>query len=130
MRNVRAQVRMTRVMLLSAVFVATATVAAGSVDALLATNPVTEAEQAFAAGDRRYIVVPVCASGGGDVLPGWPLTYSPAHLEAIEKGKKPITCTEIGDDPSGEPSFVFRNTPNSTTRGYFSYRPKEASDAP
>ena len=72
---------------------------AGQIDALLKTNPELEAEQAFGANDQRFIVVPICGEPRGEVLPGWPLQFSPAHLEALEKGKRPITCKDLGNDP-------------------------------
>jgi hypothetical protein len=71
----------------------------------LATNPVTEADRAYASGDRRYVVVPICVDGRGETLPGWPLTYTPAHDEAIKNGKRPVTCSDIGVDP-GRQIFV------------------------
>lgn len=72
---------------------------AGQIETLFNTNPEVEAQQAFKANDNRFIVVPICGAPKGEVLPGWPLQFSPAHLEAIEKGKRPITCTDLGNDP-------------------------------
>ena len=77
----------------------TAVFGSESLEKLLATNPELEAERAFAKGDQRYIVLPICGSAKGEVLPGWPLQYTPAHLEAIEKGKRPFTCAELGPEP-------------------------------
>ena len=79
-------------------FVGSTAVAGGAVDDLLSRNPVADADLAFAQGDNRYVVVPVC-SGGGTVLPGWPLHESTEAWEAIEKGRRPITCEDIGPDP-------------------------------
>lgn len=80
--------------------VATSTVMAdGGVDAKLTGDPAVVAEKAFQSGDRRHIVIPVCGSDQGEVLPGWPLHESPAHLEALERGRRPITCADLGDDP-------------------------------
>jgi hypothetical protein len=31
----------------------------------------------------------------GEVLPGWPLDYKPAHLEALENGKRPFKCDTL-----------------------------------
>lgn len=86
-----------RALLLGAVVVAAKASAGGAVDELLARDPVKEAEHAFAKGDRRYIVVPTC--DGGDVLPGWPLQQSPEALEAVRKGRRPVTCNDMAPDP-------------------------------
>ena len=69
-------------------------------DELLSTNPIAKAEAAFAAGDRRHIVVPVCkGQPGGEVIPGWPLEDSVAVQDAIKNGQRPIACASLGDDP-------------------------------
>jgi hypothetical protein len=69
------------------------------VDNLLSRDPSAEAEQAFAQGDKRYLVVPVCDGSGGAVLPGWPLGESPEAWQAIESGKRPVTCADMNPDP-------------------------------
>lgn len=71
--------------------------AGGAVDELLSRDPIKEAERAFVNGDRRHIVVPTC--DGGEVLPGWPLHESPEALDAIEKGRRPVTCADMAPDP-------------------------------
>ena len=83
---------------LSLAFVVGYTPAASTLDTVLDKDPVREAERAFAAGDYRHIVVPVCGQASGETLPGWPLSFSPAHLKAIENGKRPITCADLGPD--------------------------------
>ena len=77
--------------------IAVSVMAGGAVDALLATDPDVAAEHAFAAGDRRHIVVPMCGNVHGEVLPGRPLEGSPQHEEAIENGLRPVTCKDLGD---------------------------------
>ncbi len=88
---------MRTVLALAALVVTSQISAGGAVDELLSRDPIKAAEQAFANGDRRHIVVPTC--DGGEVLPGWPLHTSPEALEAIEKGRRPLTCSDIGPDP-------------------------------
>ncbi len=88
-----------RNVLLGAVSLVSTAFAGGAVDDLLSHNPVSEAERAFARGDKRHIVVPVCNAPGGTVLPGWPLHESPEALEALEKGRQPVTCADMGADP-------------------------------
>jgi len=78
--------------------ISTLAIAGGNVEALLATNPDHEAKKSFELGDRRYIVVPLCRIERGEVLPGWPLEYTPEHLKAITAGKHPISCKDFGDD--------------------------------
>src|SRR5690242_6722965 len=82
------------------IFMCIATALAGdAVEALVAKNPVSEARKAFAAGDRRHIVVPVCGKDGGEVLPGWPLRESGKAQDAVLRGQRPVSCTDLGDDP-------------------------------
>jgi hypothetical protein len=81
-----------------ALFAACAT-AGEALDALLAKDPVAEAGKAFAAGDRRHIVVPVCGRESGEVIPGWPLDDRDGAMRAIGLGKRPISCADLGDDP-------------------------------
>lgn len=71
----------------------------GALDALLVRDPVAEAQKAFADGDRRYIVIPVCGKETGEVIPGWPLEDSPRVQNAMRAGQRPITCAELGADP-------------------------------
>jgi hypothetical protein len=72
--------------------------AVGPVDELLSTSPATEAEHAHSAGDKRYIVIPVCTPPGGEVIPGWPIHDSIDVQAAIEHGRRPISCKDIGVD--------------------------------
>jgi len=88
-----------RKVLLGAISLVSTAFAGSAVDDLLSHNPVSEAERAFAQGDKRHIVVPVCNTPGGTVLPGWPLHESPEALEALEKGLRPVTCADMGPDP-------------------------------
>jgi len=67
--------------------------------AMIAKDPSAEAEAAFASGDRRHIVVPVCSQGGGQVIPGWPLEDSPEVRRAMDEAKKPFSCADFGEDP-------------------------------
>jgi hypothetical protein len=87
-----------------ALFVSTAVLAEGAVERLLARNPSTEAERAFAQGDRRHMVVPVCDGQNGEVLPGWPLYESPEAMAAIDSGIRPVTCGELAQS-GGERAF-------------------------
>ena len=86
-------------MLLVSLFFAAHAMAGETLEPLLATKPAAEAEQSFARDDRRHIVIPVCQNEGGEVIPGWPLKDSPEVRKAMEEGRRPITCAEIGDDP-------------------------------
>jgi hypothetical protein len=86
-------------MLLFSLFFAAHAMAGDTLERLLATQPAAEAEQSFARGDRRHIVIPICQSEGGEVIPGWPLKDSPEVRKAMEEGRRPVTCAEIGDDP-------------------------------
>lgn len=74
-------------------------IAGGALEALLAQDPVAEASRAFAAGDRRLIVVPICGSEPGESIPGWPLEDPAGAMRAIDLGKRPISCADFGDDP-------------------------------
>jgi hypothetical protein len=74
-------------------------VAADAVDALVARDPIAEATKAFAAGDRRHIVVPVCGKEPGEVIPGWPLNDSPRVQAAMKAAQRPLSCADFGDDP-------------------------------
>jgi|SRR5665213_2564210 len=65
---------------------------------LLRTDPVVEAKKAYERGDHRSIVVPMCLDGTGESLPGWPLAYTPAHLEALESGIRPFTCSDLSSE--------------------------------
>jgi hypothetical protein len=70
-----------------------------ALERLLATKPAVEAEHSFDRGDLRYIVIPICQSELGEVIPGWPLKDSPEIRKAMEEGRRPVTCAEIGPDP-------------------------------
>jgi hypothetical protein len=75
-------------------------IASGAVDFLLATDPDAAAERAFAAGDQRHIVVPMCGNSHGEVLPGWVNEGPRQHFEAvkaIENGRRPVTCKDLGE---------------------------------
>ena len=74
-------------------------IAADRLGVLLAKNPDIEAETAFASGDRRHIVVPICTEGGGEMIPGWPLHDSPGVRRAMDSAKKPFACPDFDDDP-------------------------------
>ena len=74
--------------------------ASDSIAKLLASDPTAEAERAFATGDHRHIVVPVCGSQTGEIIPGWPLKQTSAVLDAIEKGRRPVTCADFGHKPA------------------------------
>jgi len=75
--------------------------AADPLEAFLSTNAIEKATQAFRSGDRRYIVVPVCSSPGGEALPGWPLEgpTPPAFWKGLESGLRPFACDDLGEDP-------------------------------
>ena len=88
---------MRNALVLGALFVSSHVFAGGAIDDLLSRDPIRAAEQAFATGDKRHIVVPTC--DGGEVLPGWPFHESPEALEAIEKGRRPVTCADMAPDP-------------------------------
>ena len=77
----------------------TSIIASDRLAALLANDPVLDAERAFASGDRRHIVVPVCGADPGEVIPGWPLEHSPEVQRAMDLGKRPLSCTDFGEDP-------------------------------
>ena len=86
-----------RQLLLLALCAATAG-AGDAVDALLAKNPEREAQKAFTSGDRRYIVIPLCDKEPGEVMPGWPLEDSPDFQNAINRGQRPLSCTDFAAD--------------------------------
>ena len=88
-----------RTTLLYLCLLATSAIGGNAVDTLLSTDPMTEAERAFASGDRRHIVVPVCGSQPGEVIPGWPLGESSQTWDAMKNGRRPISCNDLGDDP-------------------------------
>ena len=73
--------------------------AGGALEALLAKDPMAEAQKAFSDGDRRHIVIPVCGKETGEVIPGWPLEDSPRVQHAMKVGQRPITCADLGADP-------------------------------
>ena len=73
--------------------------AGGALDALLAKDPVAQAQKAFSDGDRRHIVIPVCGKDFGEVIPGWALEDSPRVQSAIKAGQRPLTCADLGADP-------------------------------
>lgn len=71
-------------------------------DALLSSNPLIEAERAISAGDKRYIVIPVCTPPGGEVIPGWPILDSFELQTAMEQARRPVICNDIGSDPDSK----------------------------
>src|SRR5690349_20761290 len=80
-------------------------VAADRLAVLLANDPVADAERAFTSGDHRHIVLPVCGKESGEVIPGWPLEYSPEAQRAMDQGRRPLSCADFGDD-SQKAKFV------------------------
>jgi hypothetical protein len=72
------------------------------VDTLLSSNPVIEAEHAISAGDKRYIVIPVCTPPGGEVIPGWQIQASPEVQIAMEQARRPVACNDIDSDPGSK----------------------------
>jgi hypothetical protein len=84
---------------LMAAVVATSVTAADPVEALVAKNPVAEAEKAHASGNSRHIVLPVCGEQRGEVIPGWPANDTPEVQKAIDLGQRPLSCTDFGYDP-------------------------------
>jgi hypothetical protein len=79
--------------------------AVGPIDELLSTIPAVEAEHAHSAGDKRHIVIPVCTPPGGEVIPGWPFLDSIDVQTAIEHGRRPVSCRDIGVD-AGSKTFL------------------------
>ncbi len=85
---------------------ATAALASDRLEKLLSKNPSAEAERSFKAGDRRYLVVPVCGDQPGEVLPGWPMSAvhdksrgaTLAFQMAMDQGQRPLTCDDFVDD--------------------------------
>ena len=90
---------MRRALITGCLVLSTTLVAADRLAALLANDPVADAERAFSSGDRRHIVVPVCGKDNGEVIPGWPLEHSPEVQRAMDQGKRPLSCADFGDDP-------------------------------
>src|SRR4051812_28804601 len=90
--------------LLGFCFLSLTAYAADDIDSFLAASPVTEATRAFAAGDKRHIVVPVCISQPSEVLPGWPLRgpTPPEFWTALEQARRPFQCDDLGEDAQGE----------------------------
>jgi len=80
-------------------FLSAHAVAGGALDALVAKDPVAEAEKAYSSGDRRHIVIPVCGKEPGEVIPGWPLEDSDGVQSAMQLGQRPIACSDLDDDP-------------------------------
>jgi hypothetical protein len=101
--------------LMGVLFASTGALAEGAVARLLARNPSTEAERAFASGDKRHIVVPVCDGQNGEVLPGWPLHESPEAIAAIDNGIRPVTCADFASS-SGAFRSVARYAENYNRR--------------
>jgi hypothetical protein len=72
----------------------------GLLDAMLSTDPVTEATIAFNAGDHRHLVVPVCRPMPDEAMPGWPRSgpTPPAFWAALDKARRPFRCDNLGED--------------------------------
>jgi hypothetical protein len=72
----------------------------GLLDAMLSTDPVTEATIAYNAGDSRHLVVPVCRPLPDEAMPGWPRSgpTPPAFWAALDKARRPFRCDNLGDD--------------------------------
>ena len=81
--------------------------ASDRLEAFLGRDPVAEAERAFAAKDRRQIVLPACSDRGVEVLPGWSQQEAlqpsglptPAFEKAMNEGQRPLSCADFGEDP-------------------------------
>lgn len=69
--------------------------AGNSIDSLLSTNPVGEAEASYALGDKRHIIIPVCGDEPGEVIPGWPIENTPEIQAAMKQGRRPVTCEDF-----------------------------------
>jgi hypothetical protein len=96
---------MRRAVIVACLLTGTSIIASDRLDALLASEPAAEAQRSFASGDRRHIVVPVCGKESGEVIPGWPLAHSPDVQRAMDQGKRPVSCADLGDDPKND-NFV------------------------
>ncbi len=78
---------------------ASSAIPADPVEALVARNPISEAERAYAAGNTRHIVLPVCGEQRGEVIPGRPPDDTPEVQRAIDEGQRPLSCADFGYDP-------------------------------
>ena len=87
-------------MLLGALLVVCQASAADVVATLAGRDPATEAERDFYAGDKRYIVVPICTATGGFWVPGWPAKDPEGVKAAGESGRQPFSCKDLADDPT------------------------------
>jgi len=81
--------------------------AGDALEAFLSTDPVVEARRSFESGDRRHLVIPVCQAQVSEAMPGWPLEgpTPPEMWAALEKGRRPFRCTDLGDGP-GAANFL------------------------
>src|SRR5689334_13602003 len=77
-----------------------AAIATDPFDALVSKDAADEARKAFASGNKRHIVIPVCTTEGGEVLPGWPLEESAKAQRAMKDGLRPLSCTDLSQGPS------------------------------
>ena len=69
------------------------------VERLLSRDPIVEADGAFARGDKRHLVIPICGPQPGEVIPGWPMKETPEAWKALENGYRPIACADMAPDP-------------------------------
>ena len=106
-----------KMMLLGALMVVCQASVADVVASLAGRDPATEAERDYYAGDKRYIVVPVCTSAGGSVVPGWPANDAEGGKTAAEVGRQPFSCKDVGDDPKqGREATMFAARYNARMR--------------
>ncbi len=89
---------------------------AAPLDDLTAGDPVLDAKRAFAGGDARAIVLPLCQKGPGEILPGWPIDVTTAHIKAIEAGKRPLGCSDLVTDADFDRAVAYAERYNATLR--------------
>ena len=80
-------------------------IASERLETLLKNDPAVQAEKAYASGERRHIVLPVCAADRGEVIPGWPLHDSPEVRNAMDRAQPPLSCADFGED-SNRKNFI------------------------
>ena len=89
---------------------------AAALDRLTAGEPVADAKRAFAAGDARFIVLPLCQKGPGEILPGWPIEVTTQHIRAIEAGKRPLNCEDLATDDNFDRAVAYVERYNRALR--------------